>query len=165
MEIKGLDIINKVVNDFVSEWDCTAKAGANFAYYYLKDEISWTLLITEDADRYFQSFLKKNFPDITANVFIWSLFHEVGHHETIDMWSDEEQEEFDRIKDELEKEYGKEKDKSLSYKYFSLPDEFEATCWAAEYMRTYPEKVKQLFEKLSVAVRKFYELNEVEDAA
>ena len=165
MEVKGLELFNKVVDKFVSKWDCSARVGTEFAYFYLTNEISWSLLVTEDADKYFQSFLNENFSDITADTFIWSLLHEVGHHETIDDWTPEEQEEFDAKKDFIEELYKAKQDKKISYLYFSLPDEYAATCWAADYIRENPEEIEALLEELKEVAKVFYKLNEVELAA
>ena len=165
MEVKGLELFNKVVDKFVSKWDCSARVGTEFAYFYLTNEISWSLLVTEDADKYFQSFLNENFPDITADTFIWSLLHEVGHHETIDDWTPEEQEEFDAKKDFIEELYKAKQDKKISYLYFSLPDEYAATCWAAEYIRENPEEIEALLGELKEVANIFYKPNEVELAA
>lgn len=165
MEVKGLELFNKVVDKFVSKWDCSARVGTEFAYFYLTNEISWSLLVTEDADKYFQSFLNENFPDITADTFIWSLLHEVGHHETIDDWTPEEQKEFDAKKDFIEELYKAKQDKKISYLYFNLPDEYAATCWAAEYIRENPEEIEALLGELKEVAKVFYKLNEVELAA
>ena len=165
MEVKGLELFNKVVDKFVSKWDCSARVGTEFAYFYLTNEISWSLLVTEDADKYFQSFLNENFPDITADTFIWSLLHEVGHHETIDDWTPEEQEEFDAKKDFIEELYKATHDKIISYLQFSLPYAYAATCWAAEYIRENPEEIEALLEELKEVANIFYKLNEVELAA
>lgn len=165
MEVKGLELFNKVVDKFVSKWDCSARVGTEFAYFYLTNEISWSLLVTEDADKYFQSFLNKNFPDITADTFIWSLLHEVGHHETIDDWTEEEQEFFDSEKERIDELYRQSTNKDLSYLYFNLPDEYAATCWAADYIRENPEEIEALLEELREVAKVFYKLNEVELAA
>ena len=45
MEVKGLELFNKVVDKFVSKWDCSARVGTEFAYFYLTNEISWSLLV------------------------------------------------------------------------------------------------------------------------
>ena len=125
MEVKGLELFNKVVDKFVSKWDCSARVGTEFAYF----------------------------------------LHEVGHHETIDDWTPEEQEEFDAKKDFIEELYKAKQDKKISYLYFSLPDEYAATCWAADYIRENPEEIEALLEELKEVAKVFYKLNEVELAA
>ena len=46
-------------------------------------------------------------------------------------------------------------------KYFDLPDEYEATMWAINYMRNNVEKVAKFWNELQAAIMSFYKLNKV----
>lgn len=161
MELKGVEKVNQVVEDFVAQFGCGAIMGDEFGYLYGRSIVEWSLLIGREVDEFFYSFVTKEFPDAFTNLFVWSLLHEVGHHETIDMWSKEEQKEFDSIKEELDKRYQEEDSREACFEYFNLPDEYEATRWAAEYIQSHELELIDFTKKMRAAVKNFYEENEI----
>lgn len=161
MELKGIEKVNQVVEDFVSQFGCGAIMGDEFGYIYGRSIIEWSPLIGREVDDFFYSFVTKEFPEVSMNLFVWSLLHEVGHHETIDMWSEEEQAGFDSIKEELDKRYQGEDSREACFEYFNLPDEYEATRWAAEYIQSHEVELIKFTIKMRDAVRDFYKENGV----
>ena len=146
MGLIRIEEVNKMMNDFVSEFGLRAELGEDFAYYPESEVVTYSFLINERADRTFKTFLCRNFPDIEADLFLWSLLHEVGHHMTIDQWEPDEQDEFDERKERLSLSYDgsdgdcdEEMDK-LFYDYYETPDEFEATKLPAKTPSATPNK-------------------------
>ena len=82
--------ITDVLNDFLKPFDCVAYLGTDFCYHTATNSISIALFVTEEADRSFNDFIKTEFPEIDASLFIWSFLHELGHHETEDDFEDED---------------------------------------------------------------------------
>ena len=164
----GIDKINNVLNEFLAEFDITAELGTDFAYWYASGKITYSLVLPEGQD-YFMNNFNRLAPDIKCDPFLASFLHEVGHNETLD-WIEEAEEAYcDIMKKGLEKKLDKcigdpKKKEELHQIYFDLPDEYEATMWAIEYMRENAEKVAEFWNKLQSAILEFYILNEVEVA-
>lgn len=161
MELNGIEKINDVITDFLVPFECTCSMGLDFSYYYGISEITWSLFTTETTDITFTEFVEKEFPDITADIFLWSLLHELGHHETCDSWVEKDQLKFDAKKEELEnstEDYAK-----SCIDYYYIPDEYEATKWAADYMEEHIEEISELWDKLQEAIMSFYKVNNISE--
>ena len=165
MELKGVEEINNIINNFVSKFECTAEMGLDFSYYYATNTIEWTFFITEITDDSFIKFLEEKFPDINCNIFIWSLLHEVGHHETIDSWTYEEQECFDKEKDRIQALFNQTSSSEYCFQYYSLPDEMLATTWAANYIRNNKDEIRTFYEEFRSGIYRFAELNDIDLAS
>lgn len=166
--LKHIDELKKVVDDFVEErFNIKTEIDTDFAYYPHEKVVTWSFFMAEKSDKYFQQFVALEFPDITADIFLWSLLHEIGHHMTYDEWSDAEFNFNEEIKDAaskiLEKENPTEaEDKYAHFLYFSAPDEWRATEWAANYMETHSHSVEKFWLKFTEEFNKFLTLNQVE---
>lgn len=159
IELKGEAEITNIIDEFLNPFGCTSTMWLDFSYYYESNLITWSLLVSDTTDNTFKQFVEKEFSYITADLFLWSLLHELGHHETCDYWSEEEQIKFDEQKDKLEnstEDYAK-----SCIEYYYIQDEYEATKWAADYMEEHIEKISELWDKLQEAIMNFYELNEI----
>jgi hypothetical protein len=168
MALKGVNLLNNILNEFLEPFDATAKIGPDFCYYYTDSTIQYALCISEKADRYFTNHIKRLAPDIHCDTFLISFLHELGHHETIDEIS-ESDDRFSRnmkdtIDDTLESPDGSDPvvEETMHDLYFNLPDEAAATAWAIDYIRTHVEEIKVFWERVQAAIMLIYELNEVE---
>ena len=166
MELKGINAINKILNEFLEEFEATADIGTDFCYWNTDSLINYALVISEEHNDYFMENFNRIAPDIKCDVFLASFLHELGHHETICLIEDADELYCRDIKyeisQELEKKHSEAEIKALYQRYFDLPDEYEATMWAIEYIRKNSEKVAALWEKLQKAIIKFYEINRIE---
>lgn len=167
--LKGIESIDAVLNDFAKDFGVTVRFGADFAYWYEKDEIEYTLIVPEDASIYFMDNFNKLAPDLKCDQFLASFLHEVGHIETMHLVDDTEelycQECKERISRQFTDSITEEENEALHLEYFNLPDEYEATMWAINYMRENVDKVAAFWEKAQAAILEFYILNEVEVAS
>lgn len=162
MRLKGVKKINDIISELVSQFDCTCEMGLDFSYYYDSSNITWSILVSETADDSFNKFLKEEYPDITADIFLWSLLHEIGHHETCDMWTEEEQLHFDELKIKLEEDTDDKDYLTSCIEYYHIPDEYEATKWAANYIIENEEYLIEFWGKLQEAIINFYVVNNIE---
>lgn len=160
--LKGTKKVERIMNRFLNEFDCHAQLGEDFAYYYNTNTITYSFYTDSDSTEEYQKFIAKNFPYVTCNIFLWSLLHEVGHHETINRWDDDQQDFFDKEKEEIEEEMGQGHDRELYQRYFNVPDEYAASEWAAEYLEENEEKIRLFWEELQDAIMNFYRINCVE---
>jgi hypothetical protein len=165
-DLKGIKELNSVINDFLSEFNVTADISDEFCYWTESESISYTLIMPERGKNYFMSNFNRMAPDLVCDEFLASLLHEVGHHMTGDLF-DESDEYYsydvrDSIAKCLETEPTEEVIADLYRQYFELPDEYEATAWAIEYMRENSEKVAEFWNRCHKAIMKFYFVNAVE---
>ena len=167
--LKGVKMLDNILNEFLEEFEAETGIGPDFAYYYTSSYIQYTLVVSDKASTYFMDHIHKLAPDIKCDVFLISFLHELGHHETMDDLTNED-ERFSRdtkvtINQALEsKECDPVVEEAVHSLYFNLPDEAAATAWAIQYIRNNPEKMAALWERVQAAIMLIYELNEVEVA-
>ena len=159
-KLKGKKALTKVVNDFVSQFGLTAKWGKEFQAVPAKNRIDFTLAENEEIINEFMANAEMRFPQIHAHPFIWLLLHEVGHMETIDFFTIDEQNRFIKKKDTLYETLNTEDYSLVSEWYQLMPDEYMATLWAGTYMIEHTKEVAKFNKKLNKAILKFYEKNE-----
>ena len=167
--LKGVKMLDNILNEFLEEFEAEAGIGPDFAYYYTSSYIQYTLVVSDKASTYFMNHIHKLAPDIKCDVFLISFLHELGHHETMDDLTNED-ERFSRdtkvtINQALNsKECDPVVEEAVHSLYFNLPDESAATVWAIQYIRNNPEKIAALWKRVQAAIMLIYELNEVEVA-
>ena len=153
MKLKGLEPIEKILNDFLEPFDCIAKMGLDFAYNFITEEITYSLVEIGAASEAFLLDAESRFPQVHAPLFIWSFLHELGHRITDDDLESEEIFESEMIKAHEAKEN--------ELFYFIAPDEYAATEWAGNYMIEHEREVAELWRELAPAIRNFYIVNNV----
>ena len=151
-QIKKLQNITNILNAFLEPFDCEAAASTDFAYYTASNTISYAFVVSDEHADSFLKFTHSLFPNINANVFLWSFFHELGHHEAEDDFEDEEWEEYREKASKC----------SSDEEYYNLPIEYAATYWAGQYMTNHYNEIKKLWNDLIPAIKNFYHEMEVE---
>lgn len=138
-----LNELHEVISDFLAPYDVTCYLGTDFSYYWVSETIEYTVLVSERQDALFQNFVDTRYPDIHAPIFLWSLLHELGHHETDDYFTEEAHIIFDEYKATLRPELDKD-----VIEYYNIPDEATATNWAYLFLRDNTEKVSEFWNKI-----------------
>lgn len=152
LQLKSLQHITDILNDFLEPFDCTAAPDTDFAYYTASNTISYALTFADCHEKTFMNFVHNLFPLVHANIFLWSFFHELGHHETEDDFEDREW-----------KKYRKDITKcTTDEEYYNLPIEYAATYWAGEYLTNHIDEVIDLWNKLIPVIKNFYSVMEVD---
>ena len=149
-QLTALKNITNILNEFLESFDCTAMPDTDFAYYTASNTISYAFVLADNHEKTFIKFVHNLFPNINANIFLWSFLHELGHHETEDDFEDEEWDEYLNIVHTIKNDE----------EYYNLPIEFAATYWAGEYIMNHESEIKTLWNKLAPAIQIFY--NEME---
>jgi len=152
----GVDKLEKCVSDFVKPFGLTAKLDTDFAYYYEKDLITFSIfdIIANDL---FLIDAESRFPNlIGVPSFIWCTMHEVGHQETWDDLTDEELEESTEIKKNIDTD-----STSSKMTYFTCPDEYAATEWAGNYIESHREEIDEFWKSFLKALVEFYTVNHI----
>jgi hypothetical protein len=161
MALKGINEINDIINEFLEPFELTAELGTDFDYCYFEDKIHYALAVGDVSSKLFLENAAARFPDIQADVFLWSLLHEVGHSETLDDLEDGVEELCMETKEELDAHVEDWSIESRYQIYFNCPDEKAATDWAGNYMMENPEEIAAFWNTLQPALINFYKLNEV----
>lgn len=160
-EIKGIEEINNILNNFLEPFDCTAEEGEDFCYWVSKSCINYAFVVPCEKDKWFQEFIYSLNKKINCDIFLLSFFHELGHHETLDEIEDSILKYCWDIKNELNCKTLITKEDS--FMYFNLPDEKAATEWGIRYITTHEKEIKKLWDKLQPAIFKFYKINGIVD--
>lgn len=141
--------IRMFVNAASNYYGIKVNLGPDFCCYPMGNELYYSLFVTEKCSKTFMDRVHKEYPDIEADEFLWSLLHEVGHLITYDDITDEEWEMIERIK----------KIPNLSDEvYYELTDEYMATQWAAYYMRDNSDYVERTWKKIREIILHIYTL-------
>lgn len=151
----GLEEITNILNKYLEKFELTAKADTDFAYYPDDNLITYALVVSERMNEMFMKAVNSISKDIKADIFLLSLMHEIGHHETWDLLEDEEIEESEIIKECAAV------DDSVNEAYYFAPDEYAATSWGVNYILEHQAEVASLWEELQPAILKFYEINNI----
>lgn len=149
--------IDKILNTFLedNDFECSAKADTDFAYYYKESLITYSLVVSERMDRLFLAHALRKGLKVDCGIFLLSFFHELGHNETIDEIEDDEYLESQTVKATLSDS------DADAERYFNLVDESLATSWAISYINNNIEIVKALALDLQSAIADFYEKYEI----
>ena len=99
-------------------------------------------------DHLLRFFYDNNCELMFSNAFIPAFLHELGHHETMDDFSDEEwnaYREFERSFEGLDMN-----NYNNQVRYLSHPIELAATMWAIDYINSHKEEVEELAATLNI---------------
>ena len=167
MKLKKVFEINDILNEFLADFDAVCDMGSDFCYWTNDSMIHYTLVISDRQNTHFMNNFHRLAPDIECDVFLASFLHELGHHETLHTFDDRDEAYCRDFKEMLHTRLINENptaeiEAEIYQQYFNLPDEYEATAWAIEYMRENADKVKDLWEKVKKAIMEFYIANNVE---
>lgn len=146
-------LLEEYLQDFLKKYDvdCDLLLGNDFAYLPVSNTIAYSLLVSDSSSKSFLSFTKELFPEINADIFLWSFFHEVGHYETTDEFDDKEYEEYYFFinQEGLDDNF-----------YYNLPIERAATIWAGEFMKNNAAEVKELWNNIQPIIQMAYKKGE-----
>ena len=145
-----LDRLTAILNDYCKQFDIEVFEDTDFAFYR-NGTISYTVVVTERFDRMFLNYCETNFPLIHAPIFLWSLFHEIGHAMTDDEIDDEVYEFCFNTKLGLNGENDED-----TMTYFDLPDEKKATEWGYYYMLNHEQEVSELWDKIRPLIQNLH---------
>lgn len=145
--------IDDILNKYLAPFDCRCELGLDFSYWTDISTIYYSLAVPDEGANAFIAFAEELFPNIKADIFIWSFFHELGHHETADDFEDEDWDEYRALVGSK---------MITNQEYFRLPIEIAATRWAGEYIQTHVDEVARLWQDVAAAIQELYANAKVE---
>ena len=155
----GKDKLEQCITDYIAPFGLTAKLDTDFAYYYVKDVVTFSIFSFSGNDDFMLD-AESRFPHLfNIPPFMWCLMHEVGHHETIDDLTEEEVEESKRIKASIDTD----KNPDSRMIYYTCPDEYAATDWAGHYIEDHKEEIYDCWYKIVSVLHEFYQINNIVD--
>jgi len=157
--MKGLDRITKILNEYCKQFDCVCEPSDDFYYFYDSSTVTFAFVTTEWIDKQFVKFYETLGLNVKCDTFLLSLFHEIGHHHTIEEVEEEDYIYSQDVKDWIDEQEASEE---LLDMYFNLPDEKIATQWAVDYINTHIDEVYNLWLRLQPAILDFYKKNKIE---
>ena len=142
----NMEKFSEAIKDFLNYegFEVEVVYNTDFAYDYGSSTIYYALLIPDTAGQLLMNFARQHGLKYDCGSFYLSLLHEVGHHETLDLLDDDEEEYSLKIK----KQMGETDKISDILTYFNLPDEIAATKWAINYINNNKEKLQYLSNRL-----------------
>lgn len=161
MEIKGLSILEYYLTKSLHDWgftDLKAQAAADFMYDNDTKTIYFPLVMAIDHNEEFQKWAEANcgWQYATADPFILSFFHEVGHYVTWPLWGEEAWDSYYEAKDYINN-YG------LAVEdYFELPQEETATQYAVNFVHGHMYDCIEWWYWVKKILRHIYKINNIE---
>ena len=155
MHIIGIYILEWWLTKWLNDhgFDLTAKVGGDFMYDHNNREVWVGLATTEKANKDFMDFWHTvlDFP-YDCDQFIISFFHEVGHDETWDIFSEDA---WDAYQDMVEAAGGD------NHKYFAIPQEQAASQWGCDYICGNPAEIEEFWRVCQKILQHIFKMNGV----
>ena len=138
------------INSFVHSIDADIKVNISAYddfYCIISDKLINVSLNSDPyTDRLLDSFIQDRF-GVSMNPFLLGTLHEIGHIMTFDKNLDRDR---DILYYMLQLDYVDERVEELSYAYFSIPAEFEATKWAVNYYLSHKEYCDNFLKEIEL---------------
>ena len=139
------EIIEWLNNNGFAEIRC--RFDYDFAYNFDKQYIYIGVEEYPDIDMWFAEFVDSlgcEYEDIFSPTL--AFLHELGHHKTLNLFTDEEMWACYYMKQELRRKDSKEHNKGNAIKYWEVADELKATIWETNYINDNSDAVNALDE-------------------
>ena len=139
---------------------CTVAPANMFVYDPTAEMITFCMDEDPTVNKTWKKFLKENYNfTLTAeNAFLISILHELGHHFTIDLFTEEEWTE--QATEEVLKGIDCESEE-YRLAYFNLPIERAATAWAITMYNKYPKTMRAWGRRFTCALRHYNKRHKV----
>lgn len=125
----------------------------DFGYYPNEKLITYAFVISEKHDKWFAEYLRdvKHFQYWDSEMWLISFFHELGHYNTINNFSNKE------LKEYYQQKEVSADDKDAYFNYFALPIEDAATQWAIDFINTHDIEIEEWWNKdLAPKINQFF---------
>lgn len=129
-------------------FDCSVIYKEEWFYDLCDEYISYSLILSNTCDELFFKVCEELGIKMRFSNFVVSFFHELGHHETLDFFSDEIIKRDEKYADDLAITIAKtlEDENNLHWSYYHLETEITATEWGVEFINTHLQTVKKFEE-------------------
>jgi hypothetical protein len=144
-------MIDKTLNEFLAPFECHALLGKEFSYNDSDNTIAYAVAVeTTSNQEFLESVYNFHKPQVKCDVFLWSLLHEIGHHNTLYYFEDWELDKYIALRSKIEKGV------VPTEAYYRCDVEWDATEWAVKYANTHQNELKKQWEKIQNSLMTFY---------
>ena len=155
LNVIGEETLNNYLNSYLYDngFDAVCVMDTDFWVDLSCNIIHYSIFTDEEeiTETYMEE-ISKDFPELAcADDAMLAFFHEIGHIETEDEWTDEEWEACVKWK---------EQDCASHKEYFRYPTEWRATEWACNYILAHKNEVLNFWEGFIELLTEFYIINE-----
>lgn len=162
-KLKGLTKLTRKLNEYTKNtFNVTCRFGHEFQALPTDKIVYYAIVIPVWMQDTFFADVYERFPDIEVTDFTWLLFHEIGHCMTDYMWTQEEENFFQRQKKLLNEEPLADNVELKNEFYHIFPDEYFATRWAVNYIREHENEIAEFEEMWYETFTEFIKINEIE---
>lgn len=157
--LKGIDELNTYLTNWLiaHNFDATAELGMDFEVNLATNRIFYALVVSEEADEIFTRVCAEIHAELAdCDSFYLSFFHEIGHIETENEWTDKEWKKYRNFV---------ERSTSLNNyeEYFYNPIEYAATCWGCDYIVNHREEIEDFSKNVNKLISKIFKKNHIID--
>lgn len=164
----GVKQLNKFLNTWLSahEFECTVEFDNDFSFDSVNDIIHYSFVLCDLHDSLFKEVcVECNGGVADCGNFVLSFFHELGHFNTLHIFTDSEWERYENQRTAIEKSLIGNKDenteKILYKQYYKNPIELEATQWGCDYIVSHYDEVQEFNKNFQDIYIKFLNENGV----
>lgn len=142
--------------------DCKVKQSNRFSYEPEDEVITFTFEENHDSNVEWKKFLKEkfNFTLTTENIFAMSILHELGHHYTVNLFSDEVW-----TSEATEECLGDLTGTEREWAYFNMSTELAATDWAVSVYNANSKKAMRAWNhRFNCAIRHYEKKHHIKNS-
>lgn len=153
--------MERLIEKFIGN-DCNVELSDRFSYEPTDEVITFTFEENHDSNVEWKKFLKEkfNFTLTAENVFAMSILHELGHHYTVELFSEDVWE-----TEATEKCLGDLTSSERQQAYFNMNIELAATDWAIRcYNCNSKETMRAWNHRFNCAIRHYEKKHHVENS-
>lgn len=142
-----VDEVSRIISDYFDSHLEHIDVICSYDFYYDFEQktLGWALLCSPKRDEIFDNFFENDLGCREFNNFIYSIFHEYGHHMTLKFFNELEWDEYLNNCERLNRDAFSE---ARERAYFYLPVEMVASKWAVKYINSHYEELKKWWEKV-----------------
>jgi hypothetical protein len=147
--------ISEKIQSFLERegFDVRVGCDTDFVYEYATSTVYYALVVSDNSSKWFREYALSKGLKYDCGSFFLSLFHELGHHMTMDLIDDDE------YWEGVEKKKGLDGSKKEdNFFYFDLPDERAATEWAIDYINNNQEKIQELYNSIKLDIDQIFKM-------
>lgn len=147
------EVLEKRIKKYAKQFGITRAICTDSFFYIPQDKtVCFTLFRYTTSDEFINFINTKYDVDITEWYFVFSLLHEIGHHMTVNLLTDEEIE-FETIARKTIAATFSDDDETRHALYFELPAEDLANKWAINYLQNHIHECWEFQNKCTAIMR------------
>lgn len=154
--LKGIAALDEYLNTWLYEhdFDAVVELDTDFSVDLNSNTIYYALVVPQALDEDFIKVCRRLHNNLlNADTFLLSFFHELGHIETEDEWTEADWDAYNKFTATV--------DTNDAMTYFTHPIELAATKWGCDYIMSHIDEIKEFVNGYAPLITNIYQLNNV----